>query len=118
MLKVSSKKIYLTRGDTAFLEISLLDEKGDPYTPEEGDDVIFRLKKSPTSKDVLIEKHINIDDMVLEFEEDDTKDLKFSTYKYEIELVTVTGHHFTVIESTDFEIGVELEIHDSEIDNG
>lgn len=118
MLKVSSKKIYLTRGDTAFLEISLLNESGEPYVPEVGDDIIFRLKQSPTSKVILIEKHIDPESMILEFEEDDTKNMKFATYKYEIELVTANGYHFTVIESTDFEIGVELETHTSETDNG
>ena len=111
MLKVTGNKIYLTRGDTAFLEISLTDENGDEYTPSESDKVMFRLKKTAMSKTVLIEKEIDTSTMILELEESDTKDLQFTTYVYEIEIVTGNEYHFTVIENTDFEIGPELELH-------
>lgn len=113
MLKVENNAIYLTRGDTAFLEIGLTDEHGDPYIPQPLDIVIFRLKKSASSKPVLIEKIIDPETMVLELNENDTKSLKFDTYKYEIELTTAdNNYHFTAIENEDFEIGPELELHD------
>lgn len=113
MLKIDGNAIYLTRGDTAFLEIALTDENGDPYIPSAEDTVTFRLKKSATSKVVLVEKTIDTTTMVMELDENDTKDLKFDTYKYEIELTTADGnYHFTAIENEDFEIGPELELHD------
>ena len=111
MLKIAKDKIYLTRGDTAFIEISITDEHGDPYEYKEGDHVYFRLKQSSTAKVIIIEKEINLETGQLLIEPDDTKDLKFMVYRYEVELVTVEGYHFTVIEDSPFEIGPELEVH-------
>ena len=111
MLKVTGDKVYLTRGDTGFLKLSILDDVGDTFTPSEGDKVIFRLKKTTTSERLLIEKEVNLDTMVLSFDEDDTKHMSFGIYRYEIEVVTNLGQHFTVIENSEFEIGAELEVH-------
>lgn len=111
MFKITKDSVFLTRGDTALIEVELLNEDGEEYTPESGDHLYFRLKQSTTAKVILIEKEIDMDTMVLELTEDDTKDLKFAVYKYEIELVTANNYHFTVIANADFEIGVELEIH-------
>lgn len=114
MFKVTGTKIYLTRGDTAFLDIQLWDESGAIYEPQEGDKVIFRLKKVANVGNVLLEKEVDTSTMILELEEDDTKSLNFQPYKYEVELVTASGQHYTAIENADFEIGVELENHDGE----
>lgn len=121
MLKITKDKIYLTRGDTAFIELNLLNQDGTQYIPNPEDKVYFRLKSSITAKVILLEKELRFEyseedtsvwvNTILEFEEDDTKDLKFTTYKYEIEVVTVQGYHFTVIEGADFVVGPELEIH-------
>lgn len=95
-----------------FLEVRLRDEKGEPYIPSETDRLFFRLKRNRTLKDVLIEKEIPIDTLILELQEDDTKSLKFGDYIYEIELVTIENYHFTVIADTEFYITTELESHE------
>lgn len=111
MLTISNNKINLTRGDTMILEVALKDESGEEYVPSAGDKIYFRLKKSVTAKDILIEKEIPYDTRILQLNEEDTEDLKFGTYCYEIELVTEANYHFTVIANTEFEISQELEIH-------
>lgn len=111
MLKVSGNKIELTRGDTMILEVNLKDESGADYTPEESDKVYFRLKRNATAKDMLLEKEIPIDTMVLRLDVQDTSDLKFGTYVYEIELVTSNDYHFTAIANEEFVISEELENH-------
>ena len=111
MLEVSGNMIQLTRGDTMILELSLVDEAGDKYIPEENDVIVFRVKRNSTSKEILIEKNIPTDDMTLVLQEDDTKDLKFGTYYYEVEIITGENYHFTVIANTEFEITTELENH-------
>lgn len=111
MLKVLNNKIQLTRGDTMMLEVSLKNEKGEVYTPLSTDKIYFRVKKSSTAKDTLIEKEIPYDTMVLELEEVDTKDFRFGTYYYEVELVTEENHHYTAIANSEFEITTELESH-------
>ena len=93
------------------LEVALKDESGNEYVPISGDKIYFRLKKSVTAKDILIEKEIPYDTRILQLNEEDTENLKFGTYCYEIELVTESDYHFTVIANTEFEISQELEIH-------
>lgn len=111
MLVVSANRIQLTRGDTMILELSLTDENGNEYTPVDSDRIYFRVKRNATAKEILIEKEIPFDTCILQLNEADTKDLKFGTYYYEIELVTNTNYHFTAIANTEFEITEELESH-------
>lgn len=112
MLKIySDNRIRLTRGDTAFIEVKLLDDKGEKYEAKETDKLYFRLKRNSTLKDILIEKEISIDSLTLELQEDDTKNLKFGDYIYEIELVTIENYHFTIIANTGFTLTTELDDH-------
>lgn len=111
MLKVSGNKIELTRGDTLILEVTLKDENGGDYTPTENDKVYFRLKRNATAKDMLVEKMIPTDTMILQLNPLDTDGLKFGTYVYEIELVTENDYHFTAIANEEFVISEELENH-------
>ena len=116
MLKVQKNKIYLTRGDSAFLTISLNDENGSLYELSEGDKIYFRLKKSSSSDNLLLEKEVNTQTLTLELFTlellpEDTEDLSSGLYCYEVELVTAENKHYTVIENSQFQIGAELEIH-------
>lgn len=111
MLDVQGNNIHLTRGDTMFLEVHLNTEQGNEYIPVEEDKIYFRVKRNANSKDLLIQKEIPYDTMLLQLNEADTKDLKFGTYYYEIELVTGDGYHFTAIADAEFELTTELENH-------
>ena len=111
MLKVTGNKIQLTRGDTMILQINLKDETGEEYIPVETDKIYFRLKKQQTSKEILIEREIPYDTLILQLNEEDTEDFRFGTYYYEVELVTESNYHFTAIADTEFEITTELENH-------
>lgn len=107
MLNVLGKKIYLTRGDSAYIGVSLADISGNEYEPVQGDKLYFRLKKNVYKKELLIEKEINIETLVLEITPEDTETLGFGLYCYEVELVTALGQHFTVIENAAFIVGAE-----------
>ena len=111
MLNVLGKKIHLTRGDTAYIKVSLKDNLGNDYIPAEGDKLYFRLKKNIYKESQILEKEIGIEALVLEIIPEDTERLEFGTYCYEIELVTARGEHFTVIENGSFTVGPELEVH-------
>jgi hypothetical protein len=111
VLKVNGTKVSLTRGDTAFLNVSLVDESGTAYEIQPGDAVFFRLKQNASSQGLLLEKQVDTVTMKLRLDVEDTEGLKFGVYKYEIELVTATDHHFTAIENADFEVRPELEEH-------
>lgn len=116
MLKIQRNSIYLTRGDTAFIVVKLKDESGSPYIPEDGDHVYFRVKESLASTELLIEKECSIMEsegettIQLDLGESDTENLIPAVYRYEIEVVTAMGYHFTAIANSNFEIGAELEV--------
>lgn len=109
MLNIVNNEIYITRGDSAFIQIQLFDDNGDVYTPVSGDKVFFRLKKDIFGNTLLLMKEIDINNLTLELTPNDTSWLDFTLYRYEIELVTVNKKHFTVIENAPFFVGVELE---------
>lgn len=100
MLSTDGNDISLTRGDTAFLTIALTKKDGTAYEPVEGDVVSFALKKSYKDATPLVVKQIPTDTMVLEIEPDDTKNLAFAKYDYDIELTDYLGHVSTPIVGT------------------
>ena len=51
MLKVVGRKIYLTRGDTAYINVNVRLNNGDPYIFSEGDEVWFAMKRKTTDKE-------------------------------------------------------------------
>ena len=109
MLSIRNNEIYITRGDSAYIQVELIDDNGAVYTPVSGDKLYFRLKKSIFGNALLLMKTINTQNMTLELTPNDTSSLEFTSYRYEIELVTVDGNHFTVVHDKPFFVGVELE---------
>lgn len=100
--------IRITRGDSLTINVVLTDNDGFPYEPVEGDEVWFTVKKSANSADILIRKSIDITNLVLDLVEADTENLAFGEYRYEIEVITVTNDHYTVIKNAPFIITEEL----------
>lgn len=114
MIKVRRNKIFMTRGDTVSLKVDLTDYNGDPYSLQTGDEAIFRLKKSACDKRLLIEKELEVDEdgqLYLIIDPEDTENLKFGVYYYEVEVITSDDCHFTVIDNSPLELGKELENH-------
>lgn len=111
MLEIDRKyNMKLTRGDTAYINISLEDEDETTYEFVEGDTMFFRL-----AANIFVEKELSIDFSeniaTLTLEPEDTEGLMYETYKYEIELITSTGEHFTVIPNRSFTVDYEVEVH-------
>ena len=100
--------IVITRGDSQEVDLYLTDREGYPYNPVEGDHVYFYMKKSAYAEQVLIQKEIDIHTLVINFVEEDTRNLAFGEYRYEIEIVLQGGDHYTAIKSTPFIITEEL----------
>ena len=90
------QNITLTRGDTGIFNISLQNQDGEDYTPQTGDSLRFALSEG-FGKDALVIKDIPIDTCVLEIEPNDTKDLKFKKYKYDIQFTSSQGKVSTII---------------------
>lgn len=107
--KVNRNTIYLTRGDTfkAVLTISYPD--GSIYTPLEGDTIRFALKQSIDDEECIIFREIPIDTMLLVIYPEDTKELEFGTYVYDIQLTKANGDVDTFITASKFKITAEVE---------
>ena len=84
MLKIEDNNIYLTRGDTAFIDILITDEDGQAYTMDADDRVIFTLRKLYDKGSVLLEKTSSTPE--IGFSTNDTKNLEFGDYKFDIYL--------------------------------
>ncbi|MBQ0088995.1 MAG: hypothetical protein KBT27_06655 [Prevotellaceae bacterium] len=82
--------ITMTRGDTPSFIVKpkiVNPDTGErtDYVPQEGDKIIFAMKKSAASDEILV-KEIPTDTMRFTLEEEDTKNLKYGVYLYEVSL--------------------------------
>lgn len=100
MVEINGFDISLTRGDSLFLTVELTNQDGSSYTPVEGDSIRFAMKKRYKDPECLILKQIPTSMMVLGIDPEDTKNLSFGTYVYDIELTDHLGNVATPIIGT------------------
>ena len=106
MVDVKGTTITITRGDSAVIEVQIIDMNGQQYTPVEGDSIRFAVKKNYTDSEPLLVKNIPIATMNLILSPEDTKNLESGPirgkYKYDIELTRSDGMVDTFIPRADF----------------
>lgn len=109
----NDNKIYLTRGDTAVLNL-VIDAviNGKEYEVSENDKAIFTAKKGESV--LRIEA---ADATTVNFTPELTKDLKAGTYDYDVRLLTSSGDVFTVIGPAQFYLIEEIGNVNSESEN-
>lgn len=107
MLKIEDGNIYLTRGDSAILEITIKDEEGNNWTPQEGDKVVFAMKKAAINPNVLLRIEATAGDTDIILVPENTKDLTIGQYIYDIHVELSGGDIYTVISDKIFEVGKE-----------
>lgn len=106
MLTINHDYIFLTRGDTAKITIGII-VNGETYTPQVGDTIRFAMKKSFHSSELLLVKDIPWDTLLLHIDPEDTKNMQFGEYVYDIEITFENGDVSTFISGV-FEIGHEV----------
>lgn len=94
---VSGTTITLTRGDTFMARIEITDSDGTTYAPVTGDSVRFAMKSKVEDVAPLLLVDIPISTMMLVIKPEDTKELAFGKYVYDIELTRVNGDVDTFI---------------------
>jgi hypothetical protein len=116
MLQIKGTAIYLTRGDTARIQLTLSDDNGE-YTPASGDRIRFAMKRRMSdSYAILTEIEIPTDTLVLQIDPEHTQALPYSKtrpYKYDIEVTSASGSVDTVIADADFYIMPEVDVYES-----
>lgn len=109
MVTVKNSRITMTRGDTCRIKISLTDENGDEYIPQEGDVIRFAAKKTYSDPEPLIFKTVPLDTMILEISPEDTKQLDFGTYVYDIQITLADGTVNTFVTKAQLKIEEEVD---------
>ena len=110
MLKISGTTITLTRGDSALIALTLTYKNGDFYEPAEGDQIRFAVKK--TFNDLvppLLVVNIPTDTLLLYISPEDSKQLAYGQYKYDIQLTTGSGDVDTFIDRANLVITEEVD---------
>lgn len=109
MLEVKGNNIKLTRGDTAFLTIPINDTVADEaYEIRETDILTLSVKKNVNAKEYLFQKVIQGGN-VFKIEPSDTKNLRYGTYIYDVQL-NIGDDVFTIIKPSNFEVTTEVTI--------
>lgn len=106
---IKDTSITLTRGDTLKVEVSILQGDGEPYVPGESDVIRFALKKNYEDVNPLILKVIPNDTLLLTIDPEDTKQLPFGKYVYDIQLTNGAGEVDTFITKARFTLSEEVE---------
>ena len=106
MLNCQNNTITLTRGDTAVLRLDITDDKGNPYKLTDSDVVIFTLKRSVMERDVIFQKSM-VDGKIV-IQPQDTANLEYGQYFYDVELTKEDGFVATVIPPHRFIVAEEV----------
>lgn len=100
----------IVRGDSADFKVNLWEynEKGEiigEYTPEEGDLIYFTVRKSTKDTDPILIQKIG---QYVELEPEDTHNLKYGKYVYDVQLTYASGYTDTIVLPTEFKILEEV----------
>lgn len=108
---IRERNIHMIRGDTEALQVKLQKEDGTPYFLEEGDIIYFTVKSSPRTEEKLLQKVITefVDGVALiTIEPEDTKELNFRKYQYDIQWTRADGTVKTIVPVSNFVIEEEI----------
>ena len=104
-MKVNGTDLSMIRGDSESITLSLKDgEAAIPFVT--GDTVYFTVKVSATVDEIALQKIVtefNEDgNCIIEIAPNDTKDLRFRSYVYDIQLNRLDGAVTTIIPCSEF----------------
>ena len=97
MISVSGTTITMTRGDTAVIQIAIT-QGASPYVIQSGDEVRFAMRPAGLNSkgtaykyDVCLDKDIDTATLILQIDPEDTYQLPFGEYVYDIQLTKADG---------------------------
>lgn len=108
MVSIYGTTITMTRGDTVSIGVSILQADGTEYILRAGDSVRFAVKKDYLDTEPLILKTLDNLDPKIELLPEDTKDLSFGKYVYDVELTKEDGTVDTFINKAVLNITEEV----------
>lgn len=100
MLMIRNGKIMLTRGDSAYITVTLKSQEGSAYTMQAGDKLTLTVRKQAVdTSSVLLQTES--DSTQLHLLPAQTKQLTAGKYSYDIQLSTASGDVYTVVGAAD-----------------
>lgn len=116
MLVIEDGMISLTRGDTAYFNVSIVvgkDEEGEDieYEYQEGDTLTLSCRTGYGDEDGYVFQKIVPANQTLVIEPFDTRELSYGKYVYDIQLDTAVGEVFT-LQVGIFKITKEVTLYD------
>ena len=106
MLNIDGTNIELTRGDTARIQVDIIDND-EPYEIKVSDTILMTIKKKACQEKVYLQKKANINGVFTIYPED-TKNMFFGEYEYDIQLEMNPLEVYTIIPVSKFTILKEI----------
>lgn len=88
MLKIEDNNIYLSKGDTAIIDITLTYD-GEPWEMLEGDKIIFSIKRNINFNYAVFSREYSTNQ--IEIFASDTETLSFGEYDYSLTYIHTSG---------------------------
>ena len=108
MLYINGNEIRLTRGDTAYLTVPIINEAtGEEYVMAKDDILTFSMKRNINDPRACLQK-VCVGSNEFHIAPKDTAGFEFAKYKYDVQLSLANGDIYTVIEPTSFRILEEV----------
>lgn len=107
MLKIKRTNISLTRGDSAYITLTIKDGSGEIYDLNDGDKVSVQVRDAVNTGALLFDGNISISDdgeIIWYIKPSDTKNLEVGTYYYDAQLEMSNGDIFTFISASTFKL--------------
>lgn len=108
-MKIQGTSLSMIRGDTEVIAVSCIKDN-EPYI-QDGDTVYFTVKKSVNTEEKILQKVITVfsdNKALIEIEPEDTKDLAYGRYKYDVQLTKFNGEVKTLVEPSSFIVEGEV----------
>lgn len=114
MFKINTNgSMEIIRGDSAAFDVTVYDtdeETGEKiiYTLNPGDTLTFTVKKNTKTTEVLIQKIAEGELNTITINPEDTNELGYGSYKYDIQFTRADGYVDTIIPPTIFKVSEEV----------
>lgn len=111
MIKIVNTSIFLTRADSAYITLEIVQGNGEVYTLQDGDVVRVHVRTAPNTGELLFEGKVEVDadyNLVWHIYPEDTKDLEVKTYYYDAQIELANGDVFTFIPASKFKLTDEV----------
>lgn len=103
----ATKQITITRGDSGAAQFTLKMD-GEPYEMQEGDKIMFGVKRDYEDRACVIQKEYTENPFILCLLPGDTKPLEFGSYRWDMQFMSADGFVRTFLAKRRFEVSEEV----------